>query len=82
MDPLSNMLGRGLMKAIEEKREAHMRVLLAGQAVDYPDYRARSSYLRALADVEQMIKDIDLDGDRRGHGPFGRDADGPRRASS
>jgi hypothetical protein len=81
MDALSNLLGRELMKAMTEKREAHMRVLLAGQAVDYPDYRARSSYLRALADIEQMIKDIDLDGDRRPHGFAGRDADGPRRAS-
>jgi hypothetical protein len=81
MDALSNFLGRELLKAMNEKREAHMRVLLAGQAVDYPDYRARSSYLRALADIEQMIKDINLEGDRP-HGPFGRDADGPRRTSS
>jgi len=81
MDALSSFLGRELIKAMAEKREAHMRVLLAGQAVDYPDYRARSSYLRALADIEQMIKDVDLEGDRRPHGAFGRDADGPRRAA-
>jgi len=80
MDALSNLLGRELMKAINDKREAHMRVLLAGQAVDYPDYRARSSYLRALADVEQMIQDIDLEGDRRPHGAFGGDEARSRRA--
>jgi hypothetical protein len=80
MDALSSFLGRELMKAITDKREAHMRVLLAGQAVDYPDYRARSSYLRALADVEQMIKDVDLEGDRRPHGFASGDEARSRRA--
>jgi hypothetical protein len=81
MDALSNFLGRELMKAINEKREAHLRVLVGGQAVDYPDYRARSHYLRALADVEQMITDINLDDTRRTHGFAGSDEARSRRAS-
>ena len=81
MDAMSAFLGRKLIEAMNEKREAHMRVLVAGQAADYPDYRARASYVRALADVEQMITDISLDDDRRPHGAFGRDADGARRTS-
>jgi hypothetical protein len=80
MDALSNFLGRELIKRINEKREAHMRVLVGGQAVDYPDYRARASYLRALGDVEQMITDINLEGDRP-HGAFGGDEARPRRAA-
>lgn len=81
MDALSNFLGRELLKLINEKREAHMRVLVGGQATDYPDYRARASYLRALADVEQMITDINLEGDRRPHGFASGDEARARRAS-
>ena len=81
MDAMSAFLGRKLIEAINEKRAAHMRVLVAGQAVDYPDYRARASYLRALDDVEKMIEDINLDDDRRPHGFAGRDEAGSRRTA-
>jgi hypothetical protein len=81
MDALSNFLGRELMKRIETKREEMLKPLVMGQAADYPDYRARAAYLKALADVHKMIEDIDLDGDRRPDGFARQHEAGPRRTA-
>jgi hypothetical protein len=78
MDALSNFLGRELVKRIEEKRTAYLAPLIGGQAADYPDYRARASYLRALADVLTMIEDINLE---EHHGPFSQHEGGSRRTA-
>lgn len=77
MDAMSNFLGRKLTEAIRARREEFMRPLLSGQASDYPDYKARTGYLKALADIEQMIVAVSADEDRRLHGAFGGGEAGP-----
>ena len=81
MDALSNFLGRELSKRIAEKRDEMLKPLVLGQAVDYPDYRARASYLKALTDVHRMIEDIDLEADRRPNGFASQHEAGPRRTA-
>jgi hypothetical protein len=81
MDALSNFLGRELVKRIDDKREAYLGPLIAGQMVDYPMYRDRAGYLRGLADVLEMIKDINNDDDRRPDG-FARQHEGGSRRTA
>jgi hypothetical protein len=78
MDPVSAMLGRRLVEEIGKLREEYLRPLVNGQASDYPDYKSRTGYLKALHDFEQMIVRVSAEDDRRLHGSFGRDADRPR----
>ena len=82
MDPISAMLGRRLMEEIGKLREEYLRPLVNGQASDYPDYKSRTGYLKALHDFEQLIVRILDEDDRRLHGAFGRDADRPRAGSA
>jgi hypothetical protein len=77
MDAMSNFLGRKLTEAIIARREEFLRPLISGQATDYPDYKSRTGYLKALADIEQMMREIRLEEDRRLDGAFGGDAARP-----
>ena len=78
MDALSSFLGRKLLERIEARRAEYLRPLLNGQATDYPDYKGRVGYLKALADVEEMIEAIRLDEDGRLHGAARPNEDRPR----
>jgi hypothetical protein len=77
MDMVSGLLARKLMEEIGHLREEYLRPLVNGQASDYPDYKSRTGYLKALHDFEQMIKRISNEEDRRVHGSFGGDEDRP-----
>jgi hypothetical protein len=77
MDAMSNFLGRKLLEEIEVRRAEFLRPLLSGQATDYPDYKHRTGYLKALADVEAIIKRIRVDEDRRLSGAVSSDAARP-----
>lgn len=81
MDAASVFLGRELVKRIQDRREEYLRPLIAGQAADYPEYRARASYLRALDEVEQWIADVRLDEEERRRGASGAYQAGPRPAA-
>ena len=81
MDALSNMLGRELLKRIEERRTTYMAPLISGQLADYPSYRDRAGYLRGLSDVLAMIEDINNDDDRRPDG-FARQHAGDARRTA
>jgi hypothetical protein len=78
MDAWSNFLGRKLSEQIQLRREEYLRPLILGQATDYPDYKQRTGYLNALADVERMMAEIKTDEDRKLDGAFGGDAGRPR----
>ena len=54
MDAGSLYFGRLLLERIHEKQAAMSAALLQGVALDYPDYKGRAGYLRALADVIAM----------------------------
>jgi hypothetical protein len=82
MDMVSAILGRKLLEEIAHLREEYLRPLVNGQASDYPDYKARTGYLKALYDFEQMIVRISSEEDRRLHGSFGGDEDRPRPRSA
>lgn len=82
MDAMSNFLGRQLTEMIATRREEYLRPLLNGQASDYPDYKHRTGYLKALHEVEQMIESIRVEEDTRLHGAFGPDAIRPRGRST
>jgi hypothetical protein len=77
LDALSSLLGRKLTEAINLRRSEYLRPLIAGQATDYPDYKSRTGYLKALADVERMIEEIRVEEDRRVHGALGAGEAGP-----
>jgi hypothetical protein len=82
MDGPSSILGRKLMDEIAQLREEYLRPLVNGQASDYPDYKSRTGYLKALHDFEQTIIRISAEDDRRLHGAFGGDEDRPRARSA
>jgi hypothetical protein len=65
MDAGSLFLGRKLIERIESSRMEYLKPLINGQAADYPDYRARAAYLRALADVQRWISEIDAEEEER-----------------
>lgn len=48
------------MEMIEAKQAEMQKPLLQGQAIDYPDYRARAGYLRGLADVVSWMMEITM----------------------
>ena len=81
MDAMSNFLGRQLLEMIETRRAEYLQPLLNGSASDYPDYKHRTGYLKALHDVEVMIESIRVTEDTRLHGAFGPDAIRPQRRS-
>jgi hypothetical protein len=82
MDGPSTILGRKLMEEIAHLREEYLRPLVNGQASDYPDYKSRTGYLKALHDFEQMIVRISGEEERRLHGAFGGDEDRARARSA
>jgi hypothetical protein len=82
MDGASSILGRKLLEEIAQLREEYLRPLVNGQASDYPDYKSRTGYLKALHDFEQTILRISKEEDRRLHGAFGGDEDRPRSRSA
>jgi hypothetical protein len=82
MDAMSNFLGRELLGMIEARRKEYLQPLLNGSASDYPDYKHRTGYLKALHDVEIMIESIRTEEDTRLHGAFGPDAIRPQRRSA
>jgi hypothetical protein len=65
MDAASLYFGRRLMDLIREKQAEMQRVLLQGVAVDYPDYKYRSGYLRGLADVVSFMEQVSLEDDNK-----------------
>ena len=79
---MDSYLAGKLIEEIAKLREEYLRPLINGQATDYPDYKARTGYLKALHDFEQLIIRISGEEDRRIHGSFGRDEDRPRPRSS
>ena len=81
MDALSNLLGRELLKRIEERRAAYTATLLSGKLIDYPAYREHAGYLRGLSDVLAMIESINNDDDRRPDG-FARQHAGDARRTA
>ena len=81
MDAVSAILGRRLIEEIGLKRDEYLRPLVNGQASDYPDYKSRTGYLKALHEFEQMIVRISNEEDRRLHGAFGGDEDRSRARS-
>ena len=69
MDAASLYFGRRLMEMIEDKQAEMQKPLLQGQAIDYPDYRARAGYLRGLADVVSWMTQITLEDEDKGIRP-------------
>jgi hypothetical protein len=47
-----------LMERGTKEFNERMLALAHGNAADYPDYRERVGYVRALLDVQQWMKDI------------------------
>lgn len=72
------MLGRALKGKIQALREEYLKPLVNGQASDYPDYKARTGYLKALKDFEKLIDDFNADDERQVYGAFGSISDRPR----
>jgi hypothetical protein len=68
LDAASLYFGRRLMELIRDKQAEMQKPLLLGQAIDYPDYRGRAGYLRALAEVVNWMEAITLE-DENTHGP-------------
>lgn len=60
MDAASLYFGRRLLEIIEAKQLEMQKPLLLGQAIDYPDYRSRSGYLKGLADVVKWMESISM----------------------
>jgi hypothetical protein len=69
MDATSIFLARKLTEIIEEKQQAMLRPLIAGQATDFPDYKKRAGYLEALGHVIEWIEQINAEEDIQGRGP-------------
>lgn len=61
MDAASVHFGRRLVEIIRAKQSEMSKPLLMGQALDYPDYRARAGYLRALADVISWMEKVSME---------------------
>ena len=72
MDATSIFVARKLTEWIEDKRKEELRPLINGAAADFPDYKKRAGYLKALADVEEQIKRINAEEEDQGRGPFAR----------
>lgn len=69
MDSASLYFGRRLMDMIQEKQAEMRKPLLQGQAIDYPDYRARAGYLTGLADVVRWMESITLEDEEKWPSP-------------
>jgi hypothetical protein len=65
MDAASIYFGRKLMEMIRDKQAEMTKPLVNGQAIDYPDYRARAGYLKGLADVAAWMETITLEDEER-----------------
>jgi hypothetical protein len=65
MDAASIYFGRKLMEMIRDKQAEMTKPLVNGQAIDYPDYRARAGYLKGLAEVVAWMETITLEDEER-----------------
>lgn len=61
LDASSLYFGRRLLEMIQEKQLEMQKPLLSGAALDYPDYKDRAGYLRALANVVSWMEKISLE---------------------
>jgi hypothetical protein len=61
LDAASLYFGRRLLEIVREKQLEMQKPLLSGQALDFPDYKARAGYLRALSDVVSWMETISLE---------------------
>jgi hypothetical protein len=61
LDAASLYFGGKLLEIIRAKQAEMSKPLLLGQALDYPDYKARAGYLKGLADVVGWMKSIDME---------------------
>lgn len=65
MDAASVYFARRLMDDIAERQAEMMKRLMQGVAVDFADYKERAGYLKGLTDVLQMIKQINMEDEKR-----------------
>ena len=61
MDAASLYFGRKLLDRVRAKQGEMNKPLLLGQALDFPDYKARAGYLKALSDVVKWMEEIGLE---------------------
>ena len=65
LDAASLYFGGKLMEIIRAKQAEMSKPLLLGQAIDFGDYKARSGYLKGLADVVDWMGQIGMEDEER-----------------
>ena len=64
MDAASLYFGRRLMERVRAKQAEMSKPLLLGLAIDFGDYKARSGYLRGLADVIDWMEALHMEDEK------------------